>query len=793
MAGADLGDVDVAVPAAVTDRLRGLARQHDATLFTIAAAAYAVLLQRYCGQDEMLIGASVTGSTLPLRIRLDGDPTFTELLAGTRGTILDAQAHPDLPPEALGPTAVRALVRWAGAGERPAAGRWHLTLTLAEAEDGMRGALRYSTELFDHTTIERLAGHLGILLESVALDPDRPVSRLRLLSEAEQRWLRESQSAVAELPAVDGIHELFAARARTCPDTVAVRFGEDSLTYAELDRRANRLAHRLRGLGVGPDTVVGFCLPRGIDVVVSILAIWKAGGAYLPLDLNDPAGRRRRMLAQSRARLLITDRATAATAADPGGDVATLMLDDPAIAAQPPTAPAVRVHPEQAAYVIYTSGSTGQPKGVVNTHRGLLNLTTTLQPQAGTHPGRTALQFAAFTFDAAVFDVAVSLTAGATLAIATPAERADPAELARLLHRLDVRSVSIVPSLLAALRPGDLPAGATVIVGAEALPANLAQAWASQYTLRNCYGPTEASVMTTFSTIGAGTARPPIGRPLPNTRTHLLDRYLNLVPVGVAGEVFIGGVGVARGYTGQPARTAERFVPDPFAGDGSRLYRTGDLARRLSDGQLDFLGRVDHQIKVRGHRVEPAEIERALTDHPRVAAAVVTAHGDTDARRLVAYLVPAGGDLPAADQLREHLRAALPEHMIPAVFVELANLPLNRNGKLDRAALPAAAAVRPVLSGDYRAPTTPTEVALAGIWAEVLGVDRVGTTDDFLDLGGQSFLAIRVITRIRTVLGADLPIAALFEHATVGALAKAVTQVVIGGGADVEEYEEFEF
>ncbi|WP_239166995.1 non-ribosomal peptide synthetase [Actinoplanes italicus] len=778
--------LDFTVPARVTAGLRALARRHGATMFMTLAAAYATLLHRHTGQDDLLIGVPVANreqpetqamaglflNTLVLRVRLDGDPRFAEVLAGVRDGALEAYAHQDLPFERLVDELVDDRDRsrtplfqtlfthttgrpgTAGtvgdpsgtaddmARPREALARFEVALATHEDEGVLSGTFEYATTLFDHDTVRRMAGHLQVLLAAAAADAETPLSALPLLTPGEQSWLRELNAGTAELPPAGGIHELFAEQARTRPDAVAVICGDERVTYAELDTAANRVAHRLRRHGIGPDSVVGFRLDRGIGVIVAILGIWKAGGAYLPLDPAYPEQRLRHMVADSNAQLVI--------------DQAFLDADEEADKANP--AETVRVLPDQAAYVIYTSGSTGAPKGVVNTHRGLLNLATTLQPLAGTEAGRPALQFAAFSFDAAAADLAFTLTVGATLVIATGAERD---EVTPLLHRHDIRSASIVPSLLATLDPEAVPQDATLIVGSEEFPAPLVREWTARHTVLNAYGPTEAAVITTVSRLGSDTVRPTIGRALPNTRAYLLDSCLRPVPAGVAGEIYIGGAGVARGYAGQPALTASRFVPSPLHTDGSRLYRTGDLARLLPDGSLDFAGRADHQLKVRGYRVEAAEVEAALTTCPGVTGAVVVVHR----QRLVAYVV-AGGGMPSADDLRDHLRRILPAQMIPSLFVELAALPRNANGKLDRAALPEPEATG---ADDRQEPGTATEHLIAEVWAELLGVDRVGVTDSFFDLGGHSLLATQAVGRLRGH-GHRIAVADLFDHPTVAAL-----------------------
>jgi amino acid adenylation domain-containing protein len=538
---------------------------------------------------------------------------------------------------------------------------------------------------------------------------------------------------------------------------------------------------------------------------VAVLAVWKAGGAYVPLDPQYPGDRLGFMLADCGARLLV---GTSATLADlPAGTVpdgvGLLPLDDgqvrDAVAGQPAGPLEWTVSPQQAAYIIYTSGSTGRPKGVQVAHHGVVNLATALRPVLGITEETVALQFASFSFDAAVLDLAVVLAGGGTLAIATEAQKTEPAALTAMINDSGVAAASVVPSLLAVLDPEQVPGVGNWVVGAERLTAELARTWASRTGLVNTYGPTETTVIATAAPVTlpgsgpAGDPLPPIGAPIANTRVLVLDAQLRPVPVGVPGEVFIGGAGVARGYHHRAALTAAQFIPDPFTGDGARLYRSGDLARWRADGQLEFLGRADHQVKVRGFRIEPGEIEHTLRAHPGISAAVVTADGQAEDRRLVAYLVPTNGDgPPPINDIRDFLRERLPEFMVPAVFIPLKDLPLGPNGKLDRTRLPAPDSARIGPTTTYQPPRNATEELLTGIWAELLKLDRVGITDNFFELGGHSLLATQVMSRVRAVFGIEIPLATLFDHPTISQLAEIINQPILEAGGDQEGLEEFE-
>ncbi|MFJ2264643.1 amino acid adenylation domain-containing protein, partial [Streptomyces sp. NPDC087844] len=819
------GVLGVRVPAATAAALRVLSRRSGTTMSMTLLAAFSVLLGRYAGTDDVVVGTPVANrnrgetedligffvNTLVMRADLSGDPSFTELLGRVREMALGAYAHQDLPFEQLvdelgterdrsrsplfqvlfdydngqsggAPREADAHAH-TEADELPV--RFDLVVTLGEAGGELSGEFQFSTALFDISTIERMAGHLVTLLEAIAADAEQHVTDLPVLSAVERRrMVEEWNDTAAPTLSASGVHELIAAQAEAHPDAVAVTCGETRLRYAELMARAGRLAHHLRGSGVGTESIVGLCLPRGVDMVVAMLAVWQAGGAYLPLDPEYPAERLEFMLADSGAKVLIgrrspaeaTEGAEAATEAARRLPVETVVwLDDPDLPdGLPSTAPDVPVHGDQLAYVIYTSGSTGRPKGVQVAHRGVVNLVRAQARAFGVGAGDVVVQFAPFGFDAAVSEVCVTLGSGGTLVVATARERAEPEALAALVRGRNVRVATLPPSLLAVLNPGDLDGMATLVTAGERLDAATAMAWGAHHRLLNAYGPTEATVCVSIATVDPDSqGAPPIGVPIDNTRTYVLDERLNPVPVGVAGELYIAGTGVARGYGGLPVLTAEHFVPDPYVGDGSRMYRSGDRARWLADGTLDFLGRADDQVKVRGFRIEPGEIEAVLAAHPQIRTAVVTAHGDTEDRRLVAYLVPADQTegIPAVSDVRDHVQRTLPAFMVPAVFVELAALPLTANGKVDRAALPTPDAAARVGSAEaYVEPRTDVERDLAGVWAQVLGVARVGVEDNFFELGGDSISSIRVVARARE-LGVHVTVAQLFDHQTVAGLA----------------------
>ncbi|WP_345144775.1 amino acid adenylation domain-containing protein, partial [Dactylosporangium darangshiense] len=771
------------------------------------------IANRNRAEIEGLIGFFV--NTLVLRTDLSGDPTFAELLGRVRARTLDAYAHQDLPFEQLVDElgVVRDRSRTPlfqvlfnyftddGTAEetgtdapRPVLAKFDLRLILSERGDRLAGSVHYSTQLFDEATVRRMIGHLVRLLSGLAGDAGARLSRVDLLSAAETAQARQWNATDAPVPAVAGVHELVARHAGS--DSAAVVSEGEAFTFAVVLARANRLARYLRRIGVGPESVVGLAVPRGVDFVVGVLAVWTAGGAYLTLDPAAPAQRSAFMLAEGGVSVLV---GSADTVGDlPVGRLRTVLLDDPMVeielAGLPDTPPAADpAPPARTAYVMFTSGSTGRPKAVQVTHAGLVNYVAGVPDRLGIGaPGASYALLQPPTTDFGNTVVFTALTTGGCLHFLNPASVTDPEAVAGYLaeHRIDY--LKVVPSHLAGLADGValerlIPARALVL-GGEATPVDLARrlvAAAGDRVVANHYGPTE-------TTIGVATTRltdavlddtvTPIGAPLPNLRLHVLDRSLRPVPVGVLGDLYVGGAGLARGYRGRPELTAQQFVADPFAGDGSRLYRTGDVVRRRRDGRIAFLGRADDQVKVRGHRIEPAEIQAALLAHPAVAAAIVVADGQAAQRRLVAYLVPADADagIPAVAELRAFLSARLPEPMIPAVYVEMAAIPLTPNGKLDRAALPGADSARPDLADAYVAPQGPAQQALAEIWAAVLGADRIGIHDNFFELGGHSLLATQVVSRVRAAFEVEVPVAALFDTPTVAGLAAAIDAAAPG-------------
>jgi amino acid adenylation domain-containing protein len=798
----------VRLSAGLVRQLRVLGRHEGATLFMVLLAGFKALLARYSGQEDLAVGAPVAGrnraeiegligffvNTLVLRGDLSGGPVFRELLARVRETALAAYAHQDVPFEKL----VEELSPQRSLAHTPlfqamfvlqnapfeeleirdlclrplsvgvTAAKFELTLSLSEWDGGLTGTVEYVTDLFDAPTLERMMAHLECLLAAALATPERPMPELPLLSETElgQILIEWNDTAPESAPRAC-LHELFEEQVRSTPEAVALVAGTRELRYGELDRAADRLAGHMRHYGVGPEGVVGVCLERSADMVIALLAILKAGAAYLPLDPRQPRPRLGTVLAS--ASLVVSNHDLAAGL--PWSGPLILVDHETEWSRGGAGGPGYRPDPENLAYVLHTSGSTGTPKGIAVTHRSAVALVRWAGTVYGPEELAGVLAATSLSFDLSVFELFVPLCRGGTVILAK-----DVLDLSALPARGRVTLVNTVPSAMSELvHAGSLsPSVRTVNLAGEPLQRSLAeQIYATGAVERvwNLYGPSEDTTYSTFSRVPReGSTEPGIGRPIAATKAHVLSRMLTPVPIGVVGELWLGGAGLARGYLGRPDLTAERFLPDPFGAEsGARLYRTGDLVRWLADGTLEFLGRLDHQVKVRGFRIELGEIEAALASLAGVREAVVTAREEASGdRRLVAYVV---GEV-AADALRESLRERLPDYMVPATFVTLAALPLTPNGKVDRKALPA-----PEWQGDarsYVAPRTPVEEVLAGIWTGLLGLERVGAADHFFDLGGHSLLATRLVSRLRTAFNVELPVRDLFEAPTLAALAARV-------------------
>ncbi len=818
----------VQLPAEVLEKLRALGRQEGATLYMVVLGAFQALLSRYGAGEDVVVGSPVAGrgrgeveeligffvNTLVLRTELSGDPSFRELVRRVREVTLGAYEHQEVPFERLvaelsperslshsplfqvsfaldtagGGGGGLAGLSVSGVGAELEFAKFDLSLSLVASPQGLRGGLTYGTELWEAATMQRLVGHFARLVEQVAADPDARLSEVALLGEAERRLLVEEWNRT-ERPYPRGvcIHELFEARVRRRPEAVALVWGGVELSYAELDARANRLAHHLSRLGVGPESRVGVLLERGVELVVSILAVLKAGGAYVPLDPGYPAERLALMLDDSGVRVLLS-RSDVPYAAG-AGDPSVVLLDEAAdaLAAHPADAPRSGATAENLAYIVYTSGSTGRPKGVMVAHRHVVQLAVeTDYVRFG--PGDRVAQASNASFDALTFEAWGALMNGATLVGIPRDVLLSPAAFRDTLRAQRITTLYQTTALLNQLareQPDIFSPLREVLFGGQAVDADSVRRLlkaGKPRRLLHMYGPTETTAWCSYENVeevADDALTVSIGGPTGNQRIHLLDAALNPVPVGVPGEAYVGGDGVVRGYLDRPGLTAERFLPDPFAGEpGTRMYRTGDRLRWKADGRLEFVGRVDEQVKVRGFRIEPGEIEATLSAHAEVREArVIVREDEPGEQRLVAYVV---GRVDA-DAMRGHLRQSLPEYMVPGAFVVLDVLPLTPNGKLDVKALPAPD--RASAEGRYVAPRTPTEEVVAEIWAETLRLERVGVTESFFELGGHSLLATRVISRVRRVFGVEVPLRALFEGPTAAELAGRVEEIRRAGRA----------
>ena len=798
-------------------RLRLLCQREQTTLFIVIMSALATLIHRYSGATDIVIGTPVANrgfreieplvglfiNTVAFRFDLSGDPTFKDLLGRLRSDAIEVFSNQDVPFEsvlnelairrekdrsplfqvmvAMQPPRAASVSSEIGmdpAVLTPRGSKFDMTLVLWEGEDGdVGGIIEYATDLFEPETIERLFKHFVTLLEGITADPQQRVSGLPMLSGEElQQAVSGWNATTADYPQ-RCLHELFAEQARRTPDAVAVIFRDEKMTYRELHERSNKLAWHLRDLGVGPDTIVGICLQRSPALVVGLLGILKAGGAYLPLDPNYPAERLAYITADAKPRVIVTETASAANLAMQPAPIVQLDTDWPKIAAKKAAVPPNTTTPDHLIYVLYTSGSTGQPKGAMGTHRAVVNRLSwdvTGEPRDETYAQKTTPNF----IDA-LWDIFMPLLRGQKTVIVPEDVARDPERLIDLLAKEAATRIVLVPSLLRTILDSSqnlaeqLPKLHHWACSGEALTSGLAGAFQARLPhaeLFNIYGTSEFWDATWCAAKSeANGSGIPVGLPIANMRALILDANLEPVAPNVTGELFIGGAGLGRGYLGRPGLTADRYLPDPF-GNGERLYRTRDLARRRPDGVIEFVGRRDHQVKLRGHRIELAEIGWVLETLPSVRNAVVQLRDDLPSGEpgLVAYIV-GNGEPPADSALRAHLQAKLPAHMIPAHFVTLAQLPLTPNGKIDRAKLPTP---QPKLEAARKhvAPKSEVEKLLAGIWTQILGLKEVGIDDNFFELGGDSLMLLRVQNAINERLHRNIPATVLFRYPSIRAL-----------------------
>ena len=820
-----------ALPVGVVEELRSLARSQNTSFFTVLLAAFYTLLHRYTGTEDIVVGAPISGrhhdetqsligyfsNTLALRVAVEDDLSFVELLDRVRKTTLEAFAYQELPferlVEVLNPqrdashTPVFQVLLSHDVAPAPLSlggmtleslpmptwpwSRFDLSLgTQDRVDGGLDGVIEYSTDLFEDATIARLVGHLGTLLESIVADPRRQIGRLAILPDAERRALLEDVNRTES--AIDDrcLHELVAEHAARTPERVAVEGSGRSLTYGALDERANRLAHHLHQLGVGAGDLVGICLDRVPETMVAILGTLKTGAAYVPVEPTYPPERQAFMLADAQASVLVTQESLLDELPPHPGSIVCIDRDWEEIAAQPADAPAADVDSDSRAYVIYTSGSTGRPKGVEIRHRSVVNLLGAMRVRPGLTEADVVVNVTTPAFDLSVPDLYLPLVCGAKLVILPRNDTQDPARLASALDDVGATFMQATPTTWRLL----VDAGwegrreLKIVCGGEALPRSLANELVERgASLWHMYGPTETTVWSSALRLTRGAGSPPIGGPIANTRFYVVDRHLQPTPTGVGGELLIGGDGLARGYLGREELTAEKFIADPFQSDpGARVYRTGDRMRLRADGTLEFLGRLDHQVKLHGYRIELGEIEAALDGHPEVLQSVAIIDEDeTGEKRLVAYVVPQGDADPAFDELRRHLSGFVPTYMLPSAIVQLESLPRTANGKLNSSALPKPDARRSDHLADFVAPSSPAEEALAEIWTALLGLDRVGVNDDFFDLGGHSLLAVKMLARLHDALGVEIYLTTVFERPTLGALAEVVAgRLVSDAGND---------
>jgi len=811
----------VRLPASLTSSLKALSREEGVTLFMLLLAACHTLLHRYTGQKDITIGTPISGrnrpeitpligyfaNTLVMRADLSDDPEFRAFLAQVRRVALEAYENQDIPfdrlVEELQPerdlsrsplfqvmlvlqNTPMNVIELPGLTLSPlenihtGTAKFDLMFSFTETGPELTGFIEYNTDLFPPETVERMAIHMQTLLESIVENPALPLSKLNLLSPQERHQILVEWNATdLEYPADRFAHELIAAQAQITPHAVAAVFEDQQLTYRELDERANQLAHYLQKLGAGPGTLIAICVERSLEMLVGVLGILKAGGAYVPLDPTYPRERLSYLLQDTRAPIILTQEKL--TDRLPEHDARVVLIDAgwTEISQESCDPPACQIDADDPAYIIHTSGSTGQPKGVQIPHKALQHFIHAMRAQPGFSADDVLVAVITLSFDMSVFELFVPLTVGARVVIASSDTAADGVRLAKLLEDSGATVLQATPTTWQLLVHSGWQGSPQLraVTGGEALTPHLADALLKRVKeLWNLYGPTEITVYAAGCRVEAGDGPIHIGRPIANAQCYILDSNLQPVPVGVTGELYIGGKGLADGYLNKPELTAEKFIPHPFDPQpGARLYRTGDLARYLPDGNIEYLGRIDHQVKIRGFRVELGEIETRLRQHPAVQETVVVARQDSPGeKRLVGYVILKPGMSATVSELRQFLREQLPDYMLPSAFVFLDSFPLTANKKIDRKALPAPDQERPDLEVGFVAPRSPVEQELAQIWGTLLKLDRVGVQDNFFDLGGHSLLAAQVISRLNQAFRVNLPLRTIFDAATIAQLAEKV-------------------
>lgn len=806
-------------PTALYTSLISLSQQEKVTLFMTLLGAFQVLLYRYTGLEDISTGTAIANrtridivgiigffvNTLVLRTNLSGDPTFRELIKRVQDVALDAYDHQDLPFEKI----VDAIQPKRSLSHSPLfqvmftlnntptysltfsgleaeamqlfneAARFDLEFWMSEADGKLGCRVEYNTDLFERETIQRMLGHFVKLLEGIVEDPDRRISILPILTDKERHQLLvEWNDTQADFLKKAYFHELFEVQAERTPDAVALVFENSNFTYHELNERANQLAHHLQVMGVGPEVIVGICAERSLEMIVGLLGILKAGGAYMPLDPSYPKERLNFMLEDSNASMILTQEGIASQLPKSKAKIVYLDADWKKISLN--SSDNIQTHGsgDSLAYVIYTSGSTGTPKGVQISHGALLNFLSAMVLEPGLNDQDVLLAVTTLTFDIAALELFGPLIIGGRVVLISREVASDGHQLAEMIQKSHATVMQATPATWWLLvEVGQIPRGLKILCGGEALSRKLADALlANQNSLWNMYGPTETTIWSTTGKIALGEDSIPIGRPIANTKLYVLDKNHEPLPVGVSGELYIGGAGLARGYLNRPELTAEKFIPNPFSNaPSSRLYKTGDLVRYLPDGNIEFLDRTDHQVKIRGFRIELGEIETVLQEHTAVRECVVLAREDApNDKYLVAYVVASDSQTPYVESLRSFLKDKLPEYMIPSTFVMMDAFPLTPSNKIDRRALPKPDKTRSELEEIFVAPSTELEKDLARIWIEVLGLERVGLHDNFFELGGHSLKAAQVINRVRAQIGLEVPFREIFESPTIAEIAETI-------------------
>ncbi|MGB3532436.1 MAG: amino acid adenylation domain-containing protein [Microcoleaceae cyanobacterium] len=807
-----------AFSADLTNQIKHLAQTEGVTLFILLLTVLKVLLYRYTGLEDIIIGSPVANrnrkqiegligffvNTLVLRSDLKGNPSFIELLERVKTTTWEAYDHQDLPFEKLvedihpqrdlsynplfqvkfrlenAPQTDFKLpgLTLSSLKQTNPTAKLDLSVDIYETSSGLVGGFEYNRDLFKPETISRMVEHFQILLEEIIKNPEQKIGELCFLSQKEQdKILQEWNQTKIKYQDNLCFHHLFEAQVQKNPNAISLIFQDQQLTYQELNQRSNQLAHYLIKKGVKPEVKVGICVERSFDMIIALLAVFKAGGAYLPLDSNYPEERLAFMVEDSQISVLLTQ-SHLSISKTTSSDIINLDRDWNLITQESQENPKVQVSPDNLAYLIYTSGSTGIPKGVLIPHSGLVNLTEDKIRVCKVNSNSCILQFFSFSFDASIPEIIMALGSGGKLCLA-PVESLLPGlNLLELLQDKNITHITITPSALAATPFEDLPALEMVLVGGEAPSVDLIEKWSKNRRFINAYGPTEVTVNASMVECGNGHSNQPIIRPSTNKQLYVLDAHLQPVPVGVLGELYIAGVGLARGYLNQPEKTAQTFIPNPFYSKteknntSNRLYKTGDLACYLPDGSIKLFGRIDHQVKIRGFRIEPGEVEVLLNPHPKIKNSVVIVQAESGKdKKLVAYFVSQVDVQLTSKELRSYLKDKLPEYMIPSRFIELETIPLTPNGKVDHQAL-STLKQENIISEEYVTPRTPTEEILADIFAEVLEVEKVGIYDDFFELGGHSLLATQLIAQLLPHFSVNITVVDLFDAPNIASLAE---------------------